>query len=179
MNYEKLFNSMFPGFFNETGIKNLSEDRIYAELIMDLRETGPKPVPDPFPSSIEFGIYHGGIEKVREAVCRVDKEWIPFFSETRRIFCAYDMDAIVSFCILEDWGNQAGVRIGGPGCVGTVPEYRKKGIGLEMVRQASAILKEENFDISWIHYTHLWRWYEKLGYKTVLRWNCKGILPTG
>ena len=58
----------------------------------------------------------------------------------------------------------------------TIPEYRKKGIGLEMVRRATMLLKEENFDISWIHYTHLRHWYEKLGYLTILEWNSKGFL---
>ena len=77
---------------------------------------------------------------------------------------------------MDDWGMHDGLRISGPGCVGTVPAYRKKGIGLEMVRRATIMLKEEGFDLSWIHYTHIGPWYEKLGYRTVLRWNGKGFI---
>ena len=47
-----------------------------------------------------------------------------------------------------------------------------------MVRLATNVLKEDGFDISWVHYTHLEHWYEKLGYHTVLRWNSSGILRT-
>ena len=101
---------------------------------------------------------------------------MPYFNGRNRVFCAFDRDEIASFCILEDWGNREGFRFGGPGCVGTVPEYRKQGIGLEMVRRATNVLIEDGFDISWIHYTHLPQWYEKLGYQTILQWNCKGII---
>lgn len=37
-------------------------------------------------------------------------------------------------------------------------------------------LKRDGFDLSWIHYTHLEKWYMKLGYEPVLHWNCKGFL---
>lgn len=176
MDYKSLFDSMHPGFFDEPGIKNLPEDREFAELILDLRRTAPEPVPYPCPDDITFGVYHGEIEKITEAVGLVDEEWIRYFLEGNRVFCAFDGDSIAAFCILEDWGMQDGLHIGGPGCVGTLPEYRKKGIGLEMVRHATNILSEEGFDISWIHYTHLRHWYEKLGYQTVLMWNSGGIL---
>ncbi len=178
MNYRRLFDSMHPGFFNEPDIKNIPEDRIFAELIMDLRSAVPEPAPYTCPENIKFGLYHGGTETIRETVSRVDEEWVRYFCGKNRVFCGFDGNTIASFCILEDWGKQDGLRIGGPGCVGTIPEYREKGIGLEMVRLATNILKEEEFDISWIHYTHLAKWYEKLGYQTVLRWNSKGFLPS-
>ena len=38
------------------------------------------------------------------------------------------------------------------------------------------ILKEEGYDYSYIHYTYLAPWYERLGYKTVIKWNRDGIL---
>lgn len=176
MDYIGLFESMHPGFFETADIKGIPEDQIFAELIMDLRKVTPKPVPYRCPGNISFGIYRGDIEKVREAVCRVDEKWVQFYDKKSRVFCAFDRDVIVSFCILEDWDIQGGCHIGGPGCVGTVPEYRKKGIGLEMVRRATNVLIDEGFDLSWIHYTHLRHWYEKLGYQTVLRWNCRGFI---
>ena len=39
-----------------------------------------------------------------------------------------------------------------------------------------SILKDEGYDLSWIHYTAVGHWYAKLGYETVVRWNCKGIV---
>lgn len=69
-----------------------------------------------------------------------------------------------------------GIHIGGPGCVGTIPEYRRRGIGLEMIRRATEILRKDGYDLSWIHYTPLERWYSKLGYRAILRWNCRGFV---
>ncbi|SDB65108.1 GNAT family N-acetyltransferase [Butyrivibrio sp. INlla16] len=85
-------------------------------------------------------------------------------------------DYVAAFCILSDFGTHDNLKVGGPGCVGTIPKYRKKGIGLEMVRRATNILKKEKYDISWIHYTHIENWYKKLGYETVLKWNADGIV---
>lgn len=58
----------------------------------------------------------------------------------------------------------------------TLPEFRRRGIGLEMVRLATQTLKQDGFDLSWIHYTHLADWYSRLGYQPVLRWNSGGLL---
>jgi predicted N-acetyltransferase YhbS len=91
-------------------------------------------------------------------------------------FLCVDKDEVVAFCILSDLGMQDNLKIGGPGCVGTIPKYREKGIGLEMVRRATVLLKKEKYDISWIHYTHIENWYKKLGYETVLKWNSDGIV---
>jgi len=41
------------------------------------------------------------------------------------------------------------LKIGGPGYVGTFPEYRDKGIGLTMVKKATQILKDEAYDYSY------------------------------
>ena len=63
------------------------------------------------------------------------------------------------------------LKIGGVACVGTVPEYRKRGLGLKMVDMATVYLKTLNCDIAYIHYTHLEKWYKKLGYETVVRFS--------
>ena len=148
------------------------------ELIMDLRKETPISVPFTNPGGILFGEYHGDVGKMKKAVGRVEEEWVEYFDEGGRVYCAFDGEQVISFCILSDWGSHHGLHIGGPGCVGTVPEYRRKGIGLEMVRRGTMILKDEGFDFSWIHYTHVGPWYEKLGYRNVLSWNCKGFLPS-
>ena len=66
------------------------------------------------------------------------------------------------------------VRVGGPGCVGTLPAYRRRGIGLKMVEKATQILKERGFDYSYIHYTGVGPWYAKLGYELILQWDKHG-----
>ena len=95
--------------------------------------------------------------------------------------CALDGGRVVSFCLVGEFltverGGRT-IRIGGPGCVGTVPDHRRRGIGLKLVENATLLLKQEGFDYSWIHYTGVAPWYRKLGYRPVLRWNRSGFLP--
>ena len=177
MDYIKLFDSIHPGFFRREDIRNKEEDEEYAELVMDLHELPGEMKPVSCPEGITFGEYRGDPETVRKAVRKVLPDWVPYYKEGARVFCALDGEKIASFCMLEDMGTHDGIRVGGPGCVGTVPEYRKKGIGLEMVRLATEIFREEGYDLSWIHYTGVAHWYSKLGYRPVLRWNRSGFLP--
>jgi len=83
---------------------------------------------------------------------------------------------VISFCLVDEFGVYNGLKVGGPGCVGTIPSCRKQGIGLMMIRNATEILQKEGYDISHIHYTGVAPWYAHLGYKTVLRWNGKGFI---
>ena len=175
MNWQQLFEEIHPGFFRDKGIAGMPEDRVFSELIMDLREETPLEVPFTCPEGMTFSEYHGENGPLREAVGAVDEDWVQFFPEGTPVYCAFDGNRIAAFCILTDWDRHQGLRIGGPGCVGTVPEYRGKGIGLELVRRATNLLREKDFDLSWIHYTHLERWYQKLGYRTILKWNRGGF----
>ena len=176
MDYREMFDRLFPGFFRKPYILGLPADDIFAELAMDLRKSGPEHVEFHNPEGIAFREYRGDPEALREAVRQVDEDWVQYFRKDDRVFCATAGDQIAAFCILSDWGVHQGLRIGGPGCVGTVPAYRRKGIGLELVRQATELQLAEGFDISWIHYTHLERWYARLGYRTVLKWNRGGFV---
>ena len=176
MDYRKMFDSMFPGFFRKPYILGLPADHVFTELAMDLRKRGPESAVFCNPGGITFGEFRGDPGALREAVRQVDEDWVQYFREDDRVFCAMDGSRIAAFCILSDWGVHQGLRIGGPGCVGTVPAYRRKGIGLELVRQATELQRAEDFDISWIHYTHLDHWYTRLGYRTVLKWNRGGFV---
>ena len=177
MNYEELFNALHPGFFRQEHIRSLPENAVFTELAMDLRESVPHMPPAACPPGITFGEYAGDFSAVQNAVRQVEEGWLPYFKPGGRVFCALDGEKIASFCLLDEMGEFRGLRIGGPGCVGTVPEYRRRGIGLAMVQRATEILRREGFDLSWIHYTHLAPWYAKLGYRPVLRWNSRGFLP--
>lgn len=176
MNYLKMFNNMHPGFFDNPGITGMPKDWVFSELIMDLHNDSPREVMPHCLENITFGEYKGDISRLKKAVNEVDEDWVQYFGEWSRVFCAFDKDEVVAFCILSDFGMQDNLKIGGPGCVGTIPKYREKGIGLEMVRRATVLLKKEKYDISWIHYTHIENWYKKLGYETVLKWNSDGIV---
>ncbi len=176
MNYAELFHSLNRGFFQRENIRALPKDFVFTELVMDLRKPLPEIAPPCCPREISFGEYRGELAALRDAVRQVDEGWVQYFREGCRFYCAFEGERIAAFCSLADMGRFQGLHIGGPGCVGTIPEFRRQGIGLEMVRLATETLRQDGFDLSWIHYTHLAHWYEKLGYQPVLRWNSGGIL---
>ena len=175
MTYAEMFQVLQPGFFDKDYIRSLPEEESFDEQIIDLH-AWQEGTPVPCPAHITFGFYKGDAETLQAAVCEVDEDLPQWFGRTERVFCAFDGDRIASFCILDSFGEADGRKVGAPGCVGTVPAYRKQGIGLRMVQLATTILKDEGYDLSWIHYTAVGHWYARLGYKTVVRWNCKGIV---
>ena len=169
-----LFAHLFPGFFEDPGIRALPAGETFVEMILPLREGVLRPAPQP--DGITFGIYDGEHALLLEAVREVEPDWVQYFGNGDRVLCGFDGTKPVSFCLLSDFGRYRGLRVGGPGCVGTLPAYRGRGIGLSMVAEATALLGAEGFDLSYIHYTHLERWYAKLGYRTILRWDRQGIV---
>ena len=175
MTYKEMFAALQPGFFDKPYIASLPEDEVFDEQIIDLH-AWQEGTPVPCPQHITFGFYKGDVEALQFAVREVDEDWPQWFRSTERVFCAFDGEKVVSFCILDSFGEADGKKVGAPGCVGTIPAYRKQGIGLRMVQLATSILKDEGYDLSWIHYTAVGHWYAKLGYQTVVRWNCKGIV---
>nr|MBR4281999.1 GNAT family N-acetyltransferase [Clostridia bacterium] len=175
MTYAEMFLALQPGFFDKSYIRSLPEEESFDEQIIDLH-AWQEGTPVPCPAHITFGFYKGDAETLQAAVREVDEDWPEWFGRPERVFCAFDGDRIASFCILDSFGEADGRKVGAPGCVGTVPAYRKQGIGLRMVQLATTILKDEGYDLSWIHYTAVGHWYARLGYKTVVRWNCKGIV---
>lgn len=177
MNYAEVFLTINPGFFNREGIRSIPLEWTSTELVLDLRKELPSGPPFVCPEGITFGEYHGDLAPLHQAVAQVDENWVQYFNEEDRFYCAFDGDKIIAFCCLSEMGEYKGLRVGGPGCVGTIPAYRKQGIGLEMVRLATEQLQKDGYALSWIHYTHLDSWYMKLGYEPVLRWNRDGFLP--
>ncbi|MDE6580626.1 MAG: GNAT family N-acetyltransferase [Ruminiclostridium sp.] len=175
-----LFNSLYPKFFEEPYIQNLPSEWIFDEMILELENFDPLKYDRKLDDGISFGYYQGNIDEIKRAVEKVDEDWVQYYDPTQRIYCGYADGKVVSFCMIADLGvhsiNGRKVKVGGPGCVGTIPQYRDKGIGLTMVKNVTQILKEEGYDYSYIHYTSEAAWYEKLGYQTSIRWTGKGIL---
>lgn len=175
-----LFNSLHPKFFEEAHIQNLPSEWIFDEMILDLENFDHLKYDRKLDDDISFGYYHGDIDEIKSAVEKVDEDWVQYYDPTQRIYCGYADGKAVSFCMIADLGvhsiNGRKVKVGGPGCVGTIPQYRDKGIGLTMVKNVTRILKEEGYDYSYVHYTSEAAWYEKLGYETLIKWTGKGIL---
>lgn len=172
--YKDMFQTLFPDFFLREDVKTYPPEEIFEEQLLKL-DTYIPGEPVDCPENITFGFFEGDVARLHAAIREVDEDWVQFFGPEDLVYCAFDEEKVVSFCIVDDFGAYRGLRIGGPGCVGTVPGYRKKGIGLKMVQNATAILKERGYDISYIHYTQVGHWYARLGYRTILRWNSEGI----
>lgn len=176
LDYEAMFDALFPGFFARDFIRSLPKDDVSCEMVLPLSDYKDSGTPDALPQGVRFGFYKGPSAPLLQAVGAVDEGWVQYFTKTERCYCATLGDQVLSFCIVDEMGSFGGLRVGGPGCVGTVPAFRRRGIGLELVRRATLILKERGFDLSYIHYTHVDKWYERLGYQTVLRWNAEGFV---
>lgn len=176
LNAADMFHHLHPGFFDQPSIRALPEEDVFDEQVLDLHTFSTENVSIACPAHITFGWFQGDVSALQEAVREVDADWVQYFRSGERAYCAFDGERVVSFCLVDEMGTYAGLRIGGPGCVGTVPAYRQQGIGLKMVQKATEILREEGFDLSYIHYTHVGHWYARLGYRTVLRWNARGLV---
>ena len=176
-----LFKLMYPGHFEREDVHGLPDNLIFEEMILRLNDFDlSKYNKKPDDNNISFGFYNGSIVELKKAVEKVDPDWINFFDADSRIYCGYVNGIIASFCLVDDMGvykiGDRKIRVGGPGCVGTLPEYRNKGIGLTMVKHVTKILKDEGYDYSYIHFTGVSEWYKKLGYKTSVKWNKNGLL---
>ena len=176
----ELFDSLFPHFFERDSIRAIPDDNICEEMLLDLHSFSPDAVKIDIPDGITFGFFRGNMDDLRRAVAEVDEGWVQYYNDPAHAFCAFDGDRVVSFCDVDEMGTVPFLgktaKIGGPGCVGTIPAYRRRGIGLRMVQLATGILKDRGFDYGFIHYTGVAHWYAKLGYETILRWNGKGFV---
>lgn len=154
------------GFFAKHGYTLGSE---YCEMYIDLADYS-----DPLPQApAKFGFLSGRHDELLAAVGSVDEEWVQFF-DGMDYFCGFgDNDEIFSFCIFEDDVrcviSPENVRTGSVGCVGTVPAARGKGVGLKMVSLALEELKRRGCGRCFIHWTHLDKWYGKLGAEVAFR----------
>ena len=120
----------------------------------------------------DFGRYDGDMETITKAVAKVDESWVQYFDAESNIYVATVEGEIASFCLVEtdvsNYLTDAYGRVGMPGCVGTVPEFRNRGIAIEMIARATQYLKESGMDISFIFFTGVADWYKKLGYETFM-----------
>ena len=161
------------GFFEKRGY---TVGAGYEEMKGDLASFHAADYDLPVPPGVSFGWYHGTPEALREAVAAVDETWVQYFGPDSPTYCAMADGEIASFCNVDVWEDcllsNGKNKVGAPGCVGTVPQFRKKGIGLKMVALACEELKKQGCDTCFIHYTGVGRWYARLGIQTFLTWHC-------
>ena len=161
--------SVFPSV-PEAGTDGMKPGTVEDEMLLALAGYA-----DPLPGipGVAFGLFDGDPAALAAAVATVEPHWVKYFGGREPAFCAMVDGRIVSFCLLSDFGKHtiAGkeAKVGGTGCVGTVPAYRRRGIGLKLVSLGTAILTARGFDYSYIHDTGVPDWYAKLGYKTIYR----------
>ena len=147
----------------------------YEEMKGDLRSFRADAFDLPVPPGVTFGWYHGPLEPLHEAVAAVDAAWVKYYGENSPTYCAMVNGEIASFCNAEIWENcllsNGKNKVGAPGCVGTVPRFRRMGIGLKMVALACEELKKQGCDTCFIHYTGVGHWYARLGIQPFLTWH--------
>lgn len=172
---EKIDPNKIREFEQRMGCRVCAEG-IFAEMSMPLGAYQEKTAPI---SGVTYEFYRGDMETLRAAVRQVDEEWVQYFTGDSPVLCGFQNGKLASFCIVEEASScmiaAPGIRIGSIGCVGTVPEYRSRGIGLRMVDLAAVHLQKEGFDKAYIGYTHIDRWYAQLGYRTFARFSFKEI----
>ena len=119
-----------------------------------------------------YGWYEGDMAALHKAVSEVDESWVQYFDGKGKVYAATVNGEIASFCLVStdnsNYLTDAYGRVGMPGCVGTVPKFRSKGIALEMVARVTQYLKDCGMDISFIFFTGVASWYEKIGYKVFM-----------
>lgn len=146
------------------------DDGKFAEMYIDLSGYNEQTKPI---ENVVYQFYDGQMDDMKQAVNLVDKEWVQYFNNRQNIFCGYVENQLASFCLIDIdvdcMISTDNCKVGSIGCVGTLPQYRKNGIGLRMVDLATVYLKEKNCDKSYVSYTHIDKWYEKLGYQTFAR----------
>ena len=120
----------------------------------------------------EYGWYEGSLDKLHKAVAKVNENWVQYFDGKGHIYTASVSGETASFCLVDtdtvNYLSDAYGRVGMPGCVGTVPEFRDRGIAIEMVARVTQYLKDSGMDISFIYFTGVADWYKKLGYETFM-----------
>lgn len=158
-------------FFEKLGYR--SDDRcLEMKMKLDNFDLAGLDIPK-CPDNVTFGyIYDDRREELQKAVAAVDEDWVQYFDFRSPVFAAQSDGKIVGFCIPESDTetiiSTGKNNVGMVGCVGVVPEFREKGIGLAMTANAVHDLQQKGSDEIFIHYTYLDWWYGRLGFRTFL-----------
>lgn len=157
------------GFFEKNGYEAVGECE---EMLMPLKNFSMEGYAYHGHDIAEYGWFDGDIKEIQGAVSLVEEDWVQYYNDTNKIYVGRVDGEIASFCLVDEncqnYLTDKYGKIGMPGCVGTVPKYRDKGIGIEMVANVTKYLKEKGMDVSFIFFTGVAKWYSKIGYETFL-----------
>ena len=171
--YAKVFNEVYPNFFEKKDIRSLSEDHIFYELVFDLTDGDRLLKYDKPKINVELRMCDA--HKIKDAVALVNENWVKYFKRGTKACCLYCNNRLVSFCLIET-KEVNGSHIGFIGCLGTLPDYRNNGCASYLISYITATMYSAEYDLVWIHYTYLDEWFSDIGFETVLEWNCRGLL---
>lgn len=147
-------------------------DGRFAEMSLPLADYREQTAPIP---GVSFGFYTGEPAPLQALVAQVDDSWCRYYTDTSAAFCAWVDGQVVSFCLVDTDAacilSLPGLRVGSIGCVGTLPAFRGRGIGLRMVDLATQLLRQAGCDKSYISYTAIDHWYARLGYQVFARFS--------
>lgn len=156
-------------FFEKKGYQSVGNCE---EMLMDLKQFNIEDYRFHGHDIAEYGWFDGQIHEIHEAVASVEESWVQYFNNPKNIYVGRVDGEIASFCLVDtncqNYLTDVYGKVGMPGCVGAVPKYRNKGVALEMVAKVTQYLKEQDMDISFIFFTGVARWYEKIGYESFL-----------
>ena len=101
-----LFERMHPGFFEKPYIKAIAKGNVYEEMTLALADFSGDALTIAVPQGITFGMYEADdLTALQESVALVDGGWVQYFDKKDNVFCAFDGDKVVSFCLLDDMGT--------------------------------------------------------------------------
>lgn len=160
-------------FFRKRGYK---ESHITYNMDIDTTDFEYAHLNIPKPQNIEYRFAEeSDKEELLKAVELVVPDWVDMYRECDdEILLAICDGKIAGFEMLNEYGGvftKNAEKHGCIGCVGTVPEFRKRGIGLDMTARSVQILKDRGCDKVQLLYLVLDKWYGKLGfYITSTQW---------
>jgi len=107
--------------------------------------------------------------KLIEAVASVEPKWTAKYSDCSRAFIALEGDEIASFMLINDDSHTLATsedsRTGQPEYLGTVPKFRNRHIGTNMLLKGIDIMRRSGCTEVYIDYTSEDTWYSRIGFE--------------
>ncbi len=160
-------------FFRKRGYE---ESHITYNMDIDTADFEYAALDIPKPRNIEYRFAtESDKEELLKAVEQVATDWVELYRECNdEVLLAICDGEIAGFEMLNEYDGiftKNAKKHGCIGCVGTVPKFRKRGIGLDMTARSVQILKDRGCDKVQLLYLVLDKWYGKLGfYITSTQW---------
>ena len=141
-------------------------------MVMDLSEYSYQKIRDRyiFPPDVSFTYYNKeNKNELITAVNTVEPKWCDRFINAQSVVVAVKDNCIVGFLrlntdaqtLISDDNNKVGMIE----YVGVLPEYRKTGIGTNIVAYGVQLLKNASCTDAFIEYTSLDTWYSRIGFE--------------